>query len=269
MTGQLLALYIIGSKFQSSQAALFHLGFSNLILHFCNLYYGFWGLIDQYALTIMIHEALLANAPLLVLAFRFSFKGTWSHRVLLTINVCWSFVEFLFAAWADKSSITKWAARNKDLCPDLKTAFNETLEHRLWFTFVPVILGIVLAFTISFVYLWDGIRNRGRTYPRQWTFCRPMWIVWKVKEWSHQRKIICSIAACIYVFSIINLEYFIIHDFHSFMHRFSDMSSVDNGWSYGQVLAFCGGLAAFCYALRDWLIGVCTESHKFLRINFS
>src|SRR5271170_1469741 len=115
MTGQLLFLYIIGTKFQSSQIALTQLGFSNLILHFCNLYYGLWGLIDQYALTIMIHEALLANAPLLVLAFRFSFKGTRGHRVLLTTNVCWSFVEFLFAAWADKSSITKWAARNRDL----------------------------------------------------------------------------------------------------------------------------------------------------------
>jgi len=44
MTGQLLALYIIGSKFQSSQAALFQLGFSNIIIHLCNLYYGLLGI---------------------------------------------------------------------------------------------------------------------------------------------------------------------------------------------------------------------------------
>ena len=224
-------------------------------------------MLDPYVLTVVIHGALLTNAPLLVLAFRFSLRDVWSHIAFFTINAGGSFIEFLFAAWANKFAITKWIVRNKPLCPELQAALNETFRQRISWTLVPVSLGLGLAIQLSGVYLWDGWRNRGIKYhPRAWTFVRPRWLVWTKEKWELQRITVSTVAVLIYILSIINFEYFILYDFHSHARQFSGISSSENGWSWGQMGAFLGELIALGIALRIWLIGVCTESVKLLRI---
>jgi hypothetical protein len=187
--------------------------------------------------------------------------------VFFTVNAGCSFIEFLFAAWANKFAITKWVARNKPLCAELQAALNETFRQRIYWTLLPVSLGLGFAIFLSAVYLWDGWRNRGIKYhPRAWTFFRQRWLVWTKEKWELQRITVSTVAVLIYILSIINLEYFILYNFHSHARQFPDISSNENGWSWGQMGAFLGELIALGVALRIWLVDVCAESVKFLRI---
>jgi len=266
INGQLLCFYISARNFQISQTAFIQLSFFYVILHLCTVWYGLLGFLDPYILTVLIHGSLLTNAPLLILAFRFSLRDVWSHIVFFTINAGFSFIEFLFAAFAGDFTVTKWVARNNVMCPELQSVMSETFANRIFWTSGPIALGTCLAMSLSLVYLYDGWRNRGVPYtPYGWTFIRPRHFVWTKKEWQIQRVAVCSLASLIYIFSIIDLEYFIVHSFHSHASKFPDVSSSENGWSWGQMGAFLGELVMFLVALRMWLIDVCADSIKLLR----
>jgi hypothetical protein len=265
LNGQLLCFYII-ANFRMSQVALVQLGLFYVILHFCSKWYALSGLLDPYVLIVIIHSALITNAPLLILAFRFQLSNVRSHIVFFTVNAGFSFIDFLIAAFADTLGITKWVARNKPFCSELQAAVDDTFVHWINWTMVPIALGMSLAVGLSFVYYYDGWRNRGVPYsPYAWTFLRPRSIVWTQNKWQIQRITVSIIAVLIYVFSIINLEYFIIHNFHSHARLFPDISSGENGWSWGQMGGFLSVLTALGYALWIWLIDVCADSVKLLR----
>jgi|SRR5277367_123876 len=254
---------------------MLQIGIYNTILHIINIGYGLFGLLDQYTLTVMVHEALLTNAPLFHLLLRYSLEKTRTHRILFISNTILSTLEFAVSSGPSSSqkgfnfahAIAKWIGRNKQMCPELMEGLEAARLHRINFTlYACVSLGITLTLSLYSVNKIDIARNKGEVYrpPGERVHCRPQGFMWKVGEWSPQRVKVSIIAFVIFALSIINLEYCIVADFHAYMRQFSQISSNENGWSYGQLIPVGSTFAAFCYALRSWLIYESNEGHKAL-----
>ena len=220
----------------------------------------------------MVHEALLTNAPLFHLLFRYSLEKTEIHRKVFILSTFFSIFEFTVSMGSSNpekrfSGIAKWIGRNKRMCPELLEGLEAVRQHRTNFTLYPcVLVGLTLALSLFSFNKIDVKLNQGHGYrpPPERNHFRPKWLMWKVCELSPQRVIVSIIAFVIFVWSIINLEYFIIADFHYHMRQFPQISSNENGWSYGQLIPAGSAFAAFCYAVRSWLISESNEGYNAL-----
>jgi hypothetical protein len=152
------------------------------------------------------------------------------------------------------------------MCPELLEGLEAVRQHRTNFTLPCVLIGITLALGLFSVNKIDVNLNKGTGYrpPAERNHVRPQYLTWKVSELSPQRAIVSIIAFAIFALSIIILEYSIIADFHYFMQQFPQISSNENGWSYGQLIPVCSTFAAFCYAIRSWLISESNEGYNAL-----
>jgi hypothetical protein len=255
----LLFFYLVGN-WDWAQASIVQIGIYNFVLHIINIGYGLFGLLDQYTLTIMVHEALLTNAPLFHLFLRYSLDKTETHRTVFFWNTFFSICEFTF-------SMGSWIGRNKRMCPELLEGLEAVRQHRTSFTLPCVLIGITLALSLFSVHKIDVNLNKGYPGyrpPSERNHVRPQYLMWKVSELSPQRAIVSIIALVIFALSIINLEHFIIADFHYYMRQFPQISSNENGWSYGQLIPAGSAFAAFCYAIRSWLISESNEGYNAL-----
>ena len=263
LTAQVLLFYIIADH-SSSHAAMIQLATFNLVLHLINVGYGIVGLLDRYTLTVLIHQSLLATGPNLIYALKYSYRHTESHRVFFRANAILTLVEFLFAFTQAEGIID----RKKIICSDLRNALRNNQRRRLLFTILPFIVGILLALVNVIIWCIDKSRNRfkkGKSI-QEYEQLRPNWMMWKAKEWSRARIIVGFVATLIWVYSVVNLEYF-ISDFHIQMRQFPDISSNENGWSYGQLMPFCCSIVGLFYAFRKLLIEKGSQAYKFLRIS--
>jgi hypothetical protein len=270
LTFQLLFFYLVGN-WDWAQASIIQIGIYNFVLHIINIGYGLFGLLDQYTLTIMVHEALLTNAPLFHLFWRYSLDKTETHRKVFILNMFFSVFEFIVSMGSSNtekgfSSIAKWIGRNKRMCPELLEGLKAVRQHRTNFTLPCVLIGITLALGLFSVNKIDVNLNKGTGYrpPSERNHVRPPYLMWKVSELSPQRVIVSIISFVIFAVSIIILEYCIIADFHHYMRQFPQISSNENGWSYGQLIPAGSAFAAFCYAIRSWLISESNEGYNAL-----
>ena len=266
----MLFFYLVGN-WDWAHASIIQIGIYNSVLHVINIGYGLFGLLDQYTLTIMVHEALLTNAPLFHLFWRYSLDKTETHRKAFILNTFFSIFEFTVSMGSSNpekgfSTIAKWIGRNKRMCPELLEGLEAVRQHRTSFTLPCVLFGLTLALTLFSVNKIDVNRNKGNGYrpPSERNHVRPQFLMWKVSELSPQRAIVSIIAFFIFAVSIIILEHSIIDHFHHYMRQFPQISSNENVWSYGQLIPVGSAFAAFCYAIRSWLISESNEGYNAL-----
>lgn len=139
------------------------------------------------------------------------------------------------------------------LCPALSEAIAANKNHRAKYTIFGLVLSILLC-VIDVAVSWiDQVRNKSidrknGDHSRP-TF--PKWMLWNPKDpWNFRRIVYCLIAVAWFAFSIFNVEYFIIRDFHEYANRDTDgtVTNNENRWAIGQVMAFLAALAAsVCY----------------------
>ena len=197
------------------------------------LYFILTGNMDQYTSTVMLHGALLINAPQLLHLLKFGRLA--AHRNAYARNWVLSFVHFLMIAVVPSG----WGQRNLNFCPELSDAIHQFRGQRLLFISGSLIFGFLMM-VMDYVVRWiDDKRNAkpiDRTNGEHSRSTFPEWVTWKSSSWTISRVISCILAAGLFVYSIYQLEYELIGKFHAFMNELEGLSSVENNWAIGQVI---------------------------------
>jgi hypothetical protein len=245
---QVLVFFIIAdsnySKYALCQAALLlmalHLSTFLLML--------FDGRVDQYSLTVMIHQALLFNGPQIIHLFKYWRRG--HHRWLFVANtLCTLAGFFLSCLWP------AWINRNGNFCLELSSALEAAQAERVNWTIVPLVLNCGLT-------LWDVITaksnqyiNKDRKPDEHNRHTVPRSVTWDKKHWTVRRKVYCVIGSLLLFLSICNVEFNIIRDFHQRARDVISLSSTENDWKYyGQIIAGIVTPLSFLVVLRNCLL---------------
>jgi hypothetical protein len=211
------------------------------------------GKLDRYTLDIMIHEALLTNGFQLIHTLQ---RPDRPHRKYFAINIHLTTVEFVFLFVGTQDHFQGLIDRNTNPCPNLLQAMEDTQLHRLKWTILPFAGAWALVLVDSLVWFIDGYRNRRKRSKHLWTkFILPQWAVWDKSKWTRSRIVICGLGLTWWAFSVMTLELVIIRDFHLYVQQFtSGVSTDEDAWAYGQLLALLVALCGFTYAVRTWFM---------------
>jgi hypothetical protein len=210
------------------------------------------GLLDQYTLTVMIHGALLITAPQILHLFKFQRRKY--HRRLYYINTTLIFLAFMASYyWGYQSSFAE------NLCPELREAIAMDRNHRAKVTLFGLVLSIFLSVIDSVVGVIDHIRNKfvNRKLGDHSRPTLPKWLLWNPKDqlWNYPRILYCVMAVTWFIFSIVNIEYLLIQDFHEYVNQHTDgtVTNSENRWAIGQITAFIAALIWFFSCNRDFI----------------
>jgi hypothetical protein len=208
--------------------------------------------LDQYTLTVMIHGALLVTASQMLHLLKFQRRTL--HRRVYCLNTALLFLSFMASYYFGFQS-----GAEENLCPALSEAIAVEKYHRAKSTIFTLVLSALLS-VIDVVVSWvDYVRNKNINRKNgdhsRPTF--PKWLVWNPKDaWTFRRVVYCLIAVGWFTFSIFNVEYFIIRDFHNFANKDTDgaVTNNENRWAIGQVVAFivAAGASAYCNYAFFW-----------------
>jgi len=211
------------------------------------------GKLDRYTLDIMIHEALLTNGFQLIHTLQRPYRP---HRTYFALNIHLTTVEFVFLFVGTKDHFRGLIDRNTNPCPALLQAMEDTQSYRLRWTVFPFAGAWFLCLLDSLIWFIDGYRNRRKSSKSRWTkFFLPKWLVWDNTKWTKSRILICGFGFLWWSFSLITLELFVIRNFHLYVQEFAtNVTSNEDVWSYGQLLALLVALSGFAYAIRTWFL---------------
>jgi hypothetical protein len=194
------------------------------------------GLLDQYTLTVMIHGALLITAPQILHLFKFQRRR--NHRRLYWINTAIILTAFVLSYYGGYQS-----SFSENLCPELREAIAMNRNHRAKVTLFGVVLCCFLTAIDIMVAAIDYIRNKfvDRKLGDHSRPTFPKWLLWNPKDqlWNYPRILYCVMAVTWFIFSIVNIEYLLIQDFHEYANHHTDgtITNSENRWAIGQIIA--------------------------------
>jgi hypothetical protein len=230
----------------ASEKAMSQFTVGILIIHIINAYYMTQGSMDRYVLAVMIDQALLGTAAQ---AIHFLRHRRWSkHRLIFNFNVIWTLIEFICAC-APSSRIDE----NKNLCPDVKTAIAATQNERIKATIPLLVVAILLAIADLVVYRIDKRRNSARQRGDPVIGFRPRVFTWDKGKPTVRKFLYFGLAIAWVVYSIFSMEWFVIRDLHVYTQNFNHVSSDENSWGAGQIIAVLTTLSFSGFTLGEWL----------------
>jgi hypothetical protein len=195
----------------------------------------FQGKMDQYTSTIMLHGGLLVNAPQFLHLLKFQRRS--SHRWAFIANTSLLSIHFGISFWANLRGI-----QNLNFCPELQDAIATFRRQRIAYTAAPLAANKILTMADYAVSRIDKYRNAkpiDRNNGEHSRRTRPAWLTWNSTDpWDLRRVIYCFIASSWFIYSIYQLEFFIIRGFHSYIRDLDGVSSLENNWAIGQVSSF-------------------------------
>ena len=203
------------------------------------------GIMDPYTLTVVIHQALLINGAQFIHLFTFSRKS-W-HRRLYVANTLSTLVEFAMSKlWPT------WINRNGNYCPELTDAISAAQKEREKWTVFLLVLSFLFSLTDVIVSTIDRIRNKNVDRKRgdHSIPTLPRSILWDRKLWNRRRVAYLATGVIFYLHSIYNVEVNIIRYFHETVQKVDGLSSTENRWGYGQIVAILVCPAAFVVTVR-------------------
>jgi hypothetical protein len=226
--------------------------------HLITLSFSLSGKMDSYTMTFMIHQTLLVCGAQLVHLGKYYRKSR--HRWLFAANILWTTVEVLFSTWG-----TSWTNRNGNFCPELSEAIAAAQQERTAWTMAPLFLSI-LFLTVDVIASWSDSQYAAKNIPPgskkkvppEEAFLSPN-LLWKKKTWNVRRWLYIGFGIGIYAFSIWNVEVRIIAHFHEKMQNVPGLSSAENGWTAGQILAFLVCVIVTGITTRSGCIKICKE----------
>ena len=207
------------------------------------------GTLDSYTLTVVIHQALLITGAQFIHLLTFQRKA-W-HRWLYVANTLSALVEFTISnLWP------AWINRNSNYCPTLTDAISSVRKERERWTIFLLVLSFVLSLSDATVRAIDTIRNKDvdRKKGDHSIPTLPRCILWDRNLWNRRRRAYLAIGVLFYLLSIYNVEVNIIRYFHEVVQQVGGLSSAENGWGFGQVVAIFVALIAFGATVRNYLI---------------
>jgi hypothetical protein len=244
---QVLVFFII-SDYNYSKNALWQAALLLMALHLSTfLLMIFDGRVDQYSLTVMIHQALLFNGPQIIHLFKFGHKTY--HRRLFVANTLCTLAEFFLSCFRPA-----WINRNGNFCLELSSALKAVQAERVNWTIVPLVLNCVLTICDILKAKSDQYINKDRKPDEHHRHTVPRSVTWDKQHWTVRRKVYCVIGSLLLFLSICNVEINIIRDFHERARDFIGLSSSENDWKYyGQIIAGIVSPLGFLVVLRLYL----------------
>jgi len=245
---QVLVSFII-SDYNYSKNAVLQAALLVIALHLSTfLLIVFDGRVDQYSLTVMIHQALLFNGPQIVHLFKFGHKKY--HRWLFVVNTLCALAEFFLS-----SLRPAWINRNGNFCPELSSALEAVQAERVHWTIGPLVLNCGLTLCDVLKAKSDQYINKDRKPDEHHRHTIPRSVTWDKQHWTLRRKIYCVIGTLFLIFSICNVEINIIRNFHERARYVINLSSSENDWKYyGQIIAGIVTPLSFLLVLRKYLL---------------
>ena len=252
--GTFLEFSILGDRNRSwTDKAVLQIGIQTVATYLAGGWFFSSGQLDQYTLTVMIHGALLVTAPQILHLFKFQRRKY--HRRLYWINTTFIFLAFMASYyWGYQSNFAQ------NLCPDLREAIAMDRNHRAKVTLFGLVLSVLLSVIDIVVAAIDYSRNKfvNRKLGDHSRPTFPKWLLWNPKDqiWNYPRILYCVIAVTWFIFSIVNIEYFIIQDFHEYANHHTDgtVTNSENRWAIGQIIAFIAALLWFFSCNHDFIV---------------
>jgi hypothetical protein len=203
-------------------------------------------------LTVMIHGALLITAPQILHLFKFQRQRDHCH-------LYWVNTAIILAAFMSSYYFRYQSSFSENLCPDLLEAIAMNSNHRAKVTVFGVVLSCFLTVIDIMVAAMDYSRNKfvNRKLGDHSRPTFPKWLLWNPADqlWNHPRILYCVIAVTWFIFSIVNIEYLLIQDFHKYANDHTDgtVTNSENRWAIGQIIAIIIALIWFFSCNRDFI----------------
>lgn len=220
-------------------------------LHYLTIAFMSKGLLDQYTSTALIHYFLLLTGPQLIHFFRF--RHLLWHRRIYWLNTCLILVESVISF-----GFPTWMSRNLNYCPELRRAFRKVPQEHLRSTIAGLVINVIFS---VLEYWWSTYNVRRRTFlDREKNGKRrpvlPRWVTWDKSMWSGRRMIYCALGILWAACWVAYLESFILGTSYSLIKSLTDnaMSSTDNAWQFGQILALVQAATQLCINVRCGLL---------------
>jgi hypothetical protein len=242
--------YIKADSLSYTNNAFLVVAISSLIMHLIGIGFLYQGQLDLYTLIVINHQTLMVTGLQFIHLLKFQ-RRSW-HRWFFVANTIAVVFEFI-SSWA----FAQWTARS--YCPALRDAIQLTQGQRYDWTIPALTLSIILSILDVSIATWDKHNNKN-VDRKKGEHSRPSIrrvVLWKRANWNWQRIVYCLVGMLWTIFSIYNVEYFIIRGFHEFVQGISGVSSPENGWSPGQILTLAAtAITIFAAILRPYLISV-------------
>jgi hypothetical protein len=249
ITVALLLFFYVMQDHTSTEVSLLQFKVSSIILHGLNALFIYRGAMDRYVLFVMIDQALLVTGAQFIHLMRCGRRS--NHRLFFNVNVAFTLVEFV-CAYCRLFGID----RNLNMCPDMMETVSATQEKRLINTVIVLSVAIIFALLAQIIAPIDKWRNRGMkadppTQEHTVGF-RPRGITWDKAKFSWRKIVYFCLGIGWTIYAIVSMELFTIRYFHAYAAQ-TQLSSDENSWGMGQIIAVAATGFATCMSLVSWM----------------